>query len=189
MANTKYYGDYVNYDDEAQECLTLKFSASSRPLKERWRNNGLSADFVGDYFATFLPKDDYTLDVANIKLGVSHIANELLENAMKFCDPNNPSPVVLHIDLRSTDIVFKLYNVAPQDQLVQLHRFINKFLHTDPLALFVLQMEENLENENGSGIGFLSMVNDYNASVGWGICKDEGCENRICTQVRLPLQR
>jgi hypothetical protein len=187
MTEIKYYGDYTKYDGDAEECLTLKFSASSRPLKERWRNNGISSDYVGDYFATFLPKEDYSLDVDNIMLAVSHISNELLENAMKFSDQGNPSPVVLHVDLRNSYIVFRLVNIAPDEQVVELHRFINKFLHIDPVELFILQMEQNMENENGSGIGYLSMVNDYRARIGWGILKDEKSGNRIVTQVTLPL--
>ena len=37
------------------EYLTLVFSPVSVPLRSRWRNNGLSADFLGDYVTTFLP--------------------------------------------------------------------------------------------------------------------------------------
>ena len=41
-----------------REYLTLAFSPSSAPLRSRWRNNGLSADFLGDYVTTFLPTKD-----------------------------------------------------------------------------------------------------------------------------------
>ena len=46
-----------NYGERAGECeyLTLAFSPTSAPLRSRWRNNGLSADFLGDYVTTFLP--------------------------------------------------------------------------------------------------------------------------------------
>src|SRR5579871_4378680 len=42
------------------EYLTLAFSPLSAPLRSRWRNNGLSADFLGDYVTTFLPSDGNT---------------------------------------------------------------------------------------------------------------------------------
>jgi hypothetical protein len=48
-------------------------------------------------------------------------------------------------------------------------------------------MEENMENETGSGIGFLSMVNDYNAKVGWGVQQYDKSNYIISTQVKLPL--
>jgi hypothetical protein len=40
-----------NYKERSGECeyLTLAFSPLSAPLRSRWRNNGLSADFLGDY--------------------------------------------------------------------------------------------------------------------------------------------
>jgi hypothetical protein len=187
VKEVKYFGEYERNTVDAEECLTLKFSASSRPLKDRWRNNGLSADFLGDYFTTFLPTEKYPPDSVAVKLAVSHIANELLENAMKFCNHEKLSSVLLHIDLNSSNIRFRLINKASEEQLILLRRFINKFLHTDPTELFVLQMEENMENETGSGIGFLSMVNDYNAKVGWGVQQYDKSNYIISTQVKLPL--
>ena len=40
----------INYGEPASECeyLTLAFSPTSAPLRSRWRNNGLSADFLAD---------------------------------------------------------------------------------------------------------------------------------------------
>jgi hypothetical protein len=51
----------ANYGKRAGECeyLTLAFSPTSAPLRSRWRNNGLSADFLGDYVTTFLPTNGH----------------------------------------------------------------------------------------------------------------------------------
>src|SRR6266481_4621306 len=77
------------YGERAGECeyLTLAFSPISAPLRSRWRNNGLSADFLGDYVTTFLPANG-ALPASGrrqneVKHAVTYIANELLENAMK----------------------------------------------------------------------------------------------------------
>ena len=72
----------------SQKFLLISFFPSSIPPKQRSRNNGLSADFIADYLTTFFPKDEDITNTnkkqAEIKSAVSYIANELLENAMKF---------------------------------------------------------------------------------------------------------
>ena len=80
------FGNYVETNLENQEYLQIGFSPSSIPLQQRWRNNGLSADFLADYLSTFFPGNDAkTLDKrAELMNAVSYVANELLENAMKF---------------------------------------------------------------------------------------------------------
>jgi hypothetical protein len=79
------------------EYLTLAFSPLSAPLHSRWRNNGLSADFLGDYMTTLIPKEGGTVtaDVRQneIRQAVIYIANELLENAMKYHERHVDIPI------------------------------------------------------------------------------------------------
>ena len=87
-----------SYGERSSECeyLTLAFSPLSAPLRSRWRNNGLSADFLGDYVTTFLPtKGSMSADETRqneIRHAVTYIANELLENAMKYHERDVDSP-------------------------------------------------------------------------------------------------
>ncbi len=54
------FGAFQDCSDaaDALESLLLRFSPSLLPLRQRWRNNGLSADFLADYVTTFFPKDE-----------------------------------------------------------------------------------------------------------------------------------
>src|ERR1700759_3929863 len=94
-----------NYSDPSHECeyLTLAFSPISAPLRTRWRNNGLSADFLGDYVTTFLPGDGAVPARESrqneIRHAVTYIANELLENAMKYHQPDVEIPIRIHLEL------------------------------------------------------------------------------------------
>jgi len=85
------------------EYLTMAFSPLNTPLRSRWRNNGLSADFLGDYVITFLPADAVnpaTERLQNeIKHAVTYIANELLENAMKYHDHQVNIPIGILLEL------------------------------------------------------------------------------------------
>src|ERR1700753_3213866 len=91
-----------------REYLTLAFSPSSGPLRSRWRNNGLSADFLGDYVTTFLPANNHAasgrLTPNEIKYAVAYIANEFLENAMKYHDRNGSVPIGIRLELKSDQI-------------------------------------------------------------------------------------
>ena len=55
---TRVFGDYCEGLPESPEFLIIGFSPGSIPLHQRWRNNGLSADFMADYLMTFFPVDD-----------------------------------------------------------------------------------------------------------------------------------
>ncbi|MEN9566801.1 MAG: hypothetical protein RLZZ69_1997, partial [Cyanobacteriota bacterium] len=95
---TKYniFGSFIQNLPPSQEYLILSFSPGSIPLRQRWRNNCLSADFLADYLSTFfLGNDDQQPDSqkqAEVKSAVSYIANELLENAMKYGLEKSPFP-------------------------------------------------------------------------------------------------
>ena len=83
---TQVFGNFVEMDEHKQEYLIIGFSPTSIPLQQRWRNNGLSADFLADYLSTFFPGEDAESQEqqTEVKDAVSYVANELLENAMKF---------------------------------------------------------------------------------------------------------
>src|SRR6201996_4307504 len=104
-----------NYSDPSHECeyLTLAFSPGSAPLRTRWRNNGLSADFLGDYVTTFIPAMEGLAAVEKqneIKHAVTYIANELLENAMKYHARDADIPIKIHLELTSEQITVSVSN-------------------------------------------------------------------------------
>src|SRR5919201_6557511 len=83
---TQIFGPFVARKDDQGEYLKIGFSPASIPIQQRWRNNGLSADFLADYLSAFFPGDTHAAAErqAQLKSAVSYVANELLENAMKF---------------------------------------------------------------------------------------------------------
>lgn len=170
---TQIYGDFNEELPGGQEGLTIVFSPTSVPLKQRWRNNGLSADFMADYFATFFPgseEDATETDIkAEVKSAVSFIANELLENAMKFNDETSPHPISLRLQMDSDKLVFLATNSVNSKTIEKFQVFIEELMNSDPSELYIRQIEKNAEDEtlDGSGLGFLTMMNDYPAEIGW----------------------
>ena len=168
---------FGNYEDisqkhaQNQEHLTLSFSPSSIPIKQRWRNNGLSADFLGDYFTTFFPKSE--ADPASmrrqteIKNAVSYIANELLENAMKFSDEKLNHMISIRLMLDKDRIIFSETNGVSRAQADSFKEFITKVMNADPNELYIQQLEENAMTDSSAGLGYLTMINDYGAELAW----------------------
>lgn len=166
------FGYYVD-KPLTQDQLILQFTPSSVLIKERWRNNGLSADFMADYVITFFPKDDNDPTKIKrqeeIKSATSYIANELLENSMKYCDYNVKYPIIIQLQLDADQIRFFVKNSIHKLDVDQFIAFIEELMVSDPNEMYFQQLEKNAEDENStsSGLGLLSMINDYSAMLGW----------------------
>ncbi len=185
------FGDFVDVMPDDVEYLIIGFSANSIPLKQRWRNNGLSADFIADYLQTFFigleeknaneQGGNDGLIPAKSKNAAKYIANELLENAMKFSDESVRYQTKIAFHLYGDKLVFHVVNAIKPEKLVVFQSFIQQLLAADdPNELYIQQMERNAlgANESGSGLGFLSMMCDYSAKLGWHFETIEG-EPRI----------
>ena len=107
LTMTQIFGEYRENLPNDHEFLLLGFSPRSIPIQQRWRNNGLSADFIADYLTTFFPingeESSTQAKQAELKSGVSYIANELLENSMKFHNQTSSHPIKLETYLRLGD--------------------------------------------------------------------------------------
>ncbi len=153
------------------EYLTLVFSPSSSPLRSRWRNSGLSADFMSDYVTTFLPtRDDWSFREVHekaIRHAVSYVVNELLENAMKFHQRNEDSPIRIHLALTSEQITINATNGVGSREASVYMEFVRTLLAGEPEQMLTAQMEAGASGAESSGLGLLTMMSDYGAVLGW----------------------
>ena len=158
--------------NERGEYLRLVFSPSSAPLCSRWRNNGLSADFLGDYVTTFLPASVDALDEKRqdqIRHTVTYVANELLENAMKYHARGVQVPITIYLELADDHISVEASNGVGLEQAEHYRNFLERIAREDPADLLVRQLEKNGADEGSdiSCLGLLTMVNDYGARLSW----------------------
>ncbi|MEG3850529.1 DUF6272 family protein [Microcoleus sp. herbarium19] len=172
---TEIFGDFIDQFPPEHDSLELTFTPSSRPIKQRWRNNLLSAHFVADYLSSFLPVDAQDAirekRIKQSKGAVSYVANELLENAIKFNkdDANYKVKFGIHFmgESEVTAVIFAS-NSVNQEAANKLKEFIQKLLASDPNELYLQQLEKSAESESEtSGLGLLTMINDYSAKIGW----------------------
>jgi hypothetical protein len=190
---TQTFGKFIERQEENGEYLKIGFSPTSIPLQQRWRNNGLSADFLADYLYMFFAREDGTSSErqAEIKGAVSYIANELLENAMKFSYAPSQHAISLAMYLEADAISLYVTNSVDPKSLVAFQQCIQRLLTEDPNDLYMEQLTSNVETENGgvSALGILTMLNDYGATVAWKFASvvPEADVMTVTTMVRVPV--
>ena len=187
------FGDFLKREETSCEYLKIGFSPTSVPIQQRWRNNGLSADFLADYLSTFFPGEDPTSTErkSEIKGAVSYIANELLENAMKFS--HSPSQHAISVDVYLDEDAISLYvtNSVNPNSLEDFQRFIQRLVTEDTDELFLEQLTHNAETKDSdsSGLGYLTMINDYGATLAWQFVplNPDDTVMTVTTMARMPV--
>jgi hypothetical protein len=187
------FGEFTEDFSNRSEFLVLGFSPSSLPIKLRWKTNGLSADFLGDYVRNFFPGDTSANinKQAEIAAAVSFIANELLENAMKYSDESAEQPINLEMHLFSDHLIFLSKNSVHQDAIASFQSYIQEITTGDIGEMYINQLERSVTNEEeaNSGLGYFTMIMDYEATLGWKFeqAQTNGHATIVTTMVQLPL--
>jgi hypothetical protein len=167
---SKTFGKFIDSGD-SQEYLIISFSSMMLPMQDRWRNNSLSADFLASYWGTFFPAHNTESghQRAEVQDTVSYIANELLENAIKFSHEPSRIPVKIGIYLTHDRLRFYVTNSVDPKNLENFQQYIQTVLAEDPGELYIRQLECNASDENSteSRLGFLTLLNDYEAELAW----------------------
>lgn len=170
---TEILGDFIQNLPDQQGYLVMGFLPNYLPLKKRWENNGLSADFIADYFKNFFINkreknlnEEEEIEVDNLRDTVKYIANELLENAMKFQDETSRFVAKIEFSFYDDKLVFCVTNAINAQQKQKFEHFITKLLSEDPDDLYFQTMRSNVKSSSSS-LGLLSMICDYSAKLGW----------------------
>jgi hypothetical protein len=194
MVKTETLGHLDEQSAQKHEYLTLSFSPSSGPLRVRWRNNGLSADFLGDYVKTFLPADAKGSDrrQAEILHAVTYVANEFLENAMKYHDGEIDVPIGIRLELTTDRITVHASNGINAEQARRYKAFIEYLSIHDAGELLVRQLEKSSSSPDKeySCLGLVTMVCDYGVGLSWrfDVNANDSRVTTVTTTGVLPLR-
>jgi hypothetical protein len=155
------YGQFCKEAPAGDEYLMLNFSPSSAPRNRRW----------GNYFSAFFPGDEISESKINrretVKAAVSYIANELIENAVKYTEEDIGLPISIALHLYEQEIIFRATNYAHQRSVEKYQHFIQTFLSSDLEEFYSSQLEKTALGSGESSMGILTMSNDYEAKFGW----------------------
>jgi hypothetical protein len=168
---TRIFGPFIARKDEHGEYLKIGFLPTSIPIQQRWRNNGLSADFLADYLSTFFPGDDCAAveRQAELKNAISYVANELLENAMKFSYAPSQHAIGIAMYLEADAVSLYVTNSVDPHAVAAFQQTMARLLTEDTDTLYMAQLMHNAENDSadGSGLGYLTMLHDYGVALAW----------------------
>jgi len=179
------FGNYIAPHTQHDDYLHIGFSPTSIPLKQRWRNNGLSADFLAEYLSSFYPVDSNDLEALQqhkeLRASVGHVANELMENAMKYNDKASSLPIHVQLHLHIDYLRIYVINSLSTEHQAKFQTFIKKLLSNDPKMLYLQLIEASSQDQTleTSGLGLLSLLDDYQATLGWEFRPSQQAPERV----------
>lgn len=168
-------GDYrpgLEYDTR----LDLTFHPEEFPV--HWRRAALTADFAASWFG------EAGEGVAD---AISYALNELVENAIKF---GSTGRVEVAVGLVGAELVLLVSNRLPVDDVPALVGLLEEMVSEDPWELIVRRVEANAADPGSSksGLGFLTLLTDYDARLGWHIVAADDRHACLHTLVCLRTQ-
>ncbi len=188
----KVFGDFIEMDEgDMKGRLSLSFQAMTLNIDELWEGSSLSAKFLSTFWGKFFP--DHCSISPHIRKQVEdevhYISGELLGNAVKFSyEPEYMIEICLY--LCEKELRFYVTNSVHPDSEGNFQMFITKILSEDTSVLFLEQLEKSASGEsNESGVGFLTMINDYGVMLSWKFGENARGIKTVTTLARLPIVR
>lgn len=134
------------------------------PLGLGWQHASTTCEFLGDIFATHHAKSGR--DYSEARHSIIYLVNELLENAVKF---RSPGDIELRCSLENGNFDLIVRNSTTSTIASGFHSLLAEITSRDPGELLIERIEANAEDENSSasGLGILTLMNDYGARLGW----------------------
>jgi len=186
----QYYGDYIEAQEPGKEYLDINFSSSVLNVDQLWENSVLSAKFLSSFWGQFFPASNKEHHNTRrvMQDSVRFIVSELLGNAAKFGDGNGYD-IRVNLHMEQQELRFYVTNVIDPAVMASFQTFIQRILTEDLDAMYLAQMEKSVATNNPeSGLGYLTMVLDYDARIAWKF-ERKGDLDVITTFVALPVVR
>lgn len=146
------------------DCFTISVVFKEGKLGRSWKQAGTTSEFLGEIVATQSKK--YGLDYSETRHAIIYLVNELLENAIKFCSPGD---VEVRCSLANSTFELAVINMISPERIPGLQLLIEELTTRDPSDLLIERIEANAADEtsSASGLGILTLMNDYGARMGW----------------------
>lgn len=190
--STIIFGDYKESVVDRLNHFAIHINAQNVSL--RWSQCDLMAGFIASYFACFFPEDESgkesMVDRKDITYSINYIMNELVENAVKF---RSSGDINISSGLFDQEIVFLVKNMIASTQVPVFQKMLREITDGNPGDLLIQRIEDNVkeDNDTGSGLGFLTMMNDYEVKLGWHFedCARDADSLWIGTMARLKTRK
>jgi len=129
-----------------------------------WQHASATCEFLGETFATRHARTGR--DYSDARHSIIYLVNELLENAIKF---RSPGDIQIRCSLEEGNFELVVTNNASSEVATRFQAILAEVTAGDPGELLIQRIEANAadENSSASGLGILTLMNDYGARLGW----------------------
>lgn len=186
---TQVIGSYETVRHVERELLTMELAPTAITPRQRWHMIGMMADFMSEYLSKFLSGDDMQslLKQVEIQETASHVMNELLENAMKFCYEAAQEPIVISMSLTAATARIYVKNSIDPCARKEYQSFIHTLMSEDPHALYGRLVTDGLVHASdwNNRLGLVSLLKEYNVTMGW---KFEGFSGSLPSTVTTMVE-
>ncbi len=155
------------------------------PLELSWQHCAVTADFIADLFALHVQSS--RTNYREVRHGIGYLVNELVENAVKF---RSPGEIVIEACTDADGFKVKVSNVIDGATAARFQHLLSEIAVGDPGDLLIQRIEANAADQaaTGSGLGLLTLMNDYGARLAWIFKSAEGGDLvELETYASLPI--
>jgi hypothetical protein len=186
-SNSLIYGNWENIS--SSEAFTHHVNMDAKDLAAYWHRCSLSADFLAQYFALFVPDPAPTgrLRRKDVSSVLAYLLNELFENCAKFS--SGPDRTVnLDARIMSDYILIRITNHMSPENQAPFIEIITELLNNDPHELYFQRLEENVEQGlEGSGLGYLTLMKDFGVEFGFRLRSISYQDTAVDVQAKVSL--
>jgi len=157
-------------------------------LLQHWRRVSLSSDFLARYYSFYFPyreKAKGRISRETAENSISFVLNELIENTAKYS--NTPETGVrVRVLLQERTILLEVANSVTEAMADDFLASMREVLAGNTEELYLRKLETNLEQaRSDSGLGFLTLINDYQIGLGFKFEKTGVDVCRITVQANM----
>jgi hypothetical protein len=161
---------------------------SSTDMLQHWRRVSLSSDFLAKYYSFYFPyreKAKGRISREAAENSISFVLNELIENTAKYS--NTPQTAVrVRVLLLERTILLEVSNSVTAALADEFLATMREVLSANTEELYLRKLEANLEKtRSDSGLGFLTLINDYQVALGFKFEKTGADVCRITVQANM----
>lgn len=168
-------------EEDASICRLQLFDG---PLELSWHHCATTSDFISDLcvLRTRLPFQQ----VRDVRHSVAYLANELIENAVKF---KTSGDVGVQAAITDRTFTIKVRNRIGAEAAQRLQALVSGLVEGDAADLLIQKIEANAQSGTGeSGLGLLTLMSDYGVRLAWTFeAVDRADEVCLETCATLPI--
>ena len=175
------YGTYTNtsLDDTIETPIVM--SLSKEMVLNDWNSCSLTSNKISSLYLDKFPNQT---KIANL---ISHIFNELIENAVKYSDEKE-NEIKLQCIPSNSKIELEAYNITNIHFAERFDKYIKETMHENLEEVFYKYLLNAAESTNtDSGIGLLLIRKDFNANASFKIMPNNNNAELFDIYVKIEL--